>query len=388
MPVSASAESRALNFPPEDQTMKIYELDTPSLLIDYDILMSNLDFMQTYADSNHVTLRPHTKTHKSPAIAKLQLEKGACGIAVAKTGEAEIMVDAGMTDIFIANEVVGDQKLERIKKLAETISISFGVDSPQHIEAAERVFADAAKPAQVLIEIEVGENRSGIIEEADFFVLLDTLSRCPHVHLKGLFSHDGNCYSATSVEACREIAIGAQNRTLHFANLARDYGMPCEVISYGATPTFMNQVPILEGITELRPGTYSLMDASQGNAIGTLERCAASVLATVISKPTSERVILDVGAKGMTMQSRTEGICATPGKGTLPDYPGVYINSMYDEHAIIYNAAFREQIQIGDKVRIIPVHICPVCNLYDQMYLFRNDEIIEVVNIACRGALQ
>lgn len=368
--------------------MKIFELDTPSLLVDYDILISNLDFMQDYADRNHAALRPHTKTHKSPAIAAMQLERGACGIAVAKTGEAEIMAAAGMTDIFIANEIVGDQKLLRIKKLAETISISFGVDSPCHIEAAERIFADAAKPAEVLIEIEVGENRSGIIEEADFFVLLDTLKRCPHVRLKGLFSHDGNCYSAESVDACRTIAIDAQERTLHFAKLARDYGMPCEVISYGATPTFMNQVPILEGITELRPGTYALMDASQGNAIGTLDRCAASVLASVISKPTAERVILDVGAKGMTMQSRTAGICATPGKGTLPDYPGVYIHSMYDEHAIIYNAEFREQIQIGDKVRVIPVHICPVCNLYDKLHLFRGDEVIDVIDIACRGALQ
>ncbi|MBQ7795662.1 MAG: alanine racemase [Lachnospiraceae bacterium] len=368
--------------------MKIYELDTPSLLVDYDILMSNLDFMQAYADRNHVRLRPHTKTHKSPAIAKMQLEKGACGIAVAKTGEAEIMANAGMTDIFIANEIVGDQKLARIRELARTISISFGVDSPCHIEAAERMFAGEKKPAEVLIEIEVGENRSGIIEEADFYVLLDTIARCPHVHLKGLFSHDGNCYSAESVDACREIAIGAQERTLHFAKLASEYGMPCDVISYGATPTFMNQVPILPGITELRPGTYALMDASQGNAIGTLERCAASVLATVISRPTCERVILDVGAKGMTMQSRSAGICATPGKGTLPDYPGVYIDSMFDEHAIIYNADFREKVKVGDKVRIIPVHICPVCNLYDTMYLFRGDEVVKTVEISCRGALQ
>ena len=383
--------------------MKYYELDTPSLLVDYDIFMSNLAFMQDYADRNGVALRPHTKTHKSPELAKIQLEQGACGIAVAKTGEAEVMAAAGMKDIFIANEVVGVQKLARIKKLAETISISFGVDSPEHVEMAEMVFAGdvdglgchagfedadgSGLCAEVLIEIEVGENRSGIIEEKDFFALLDTIKRCPHVHLKGLFSHDGNCYSAESVEACTKIAIGAQERTLHFAKLAAEYGMPCEVISYGSTPTFMNQVPILPGITELRPGTYSLMDASQGNAIGTLERCAASVLASVISRPTSERVILDVGAKGMTMQSRSVGICATPGKGTLLDYPGVYIDHMYDEHAIIYNADFREQVRIGDKVRIIPVHICPVCNLYDKMYLIRGDEVIREVEISCRGAL-
>ncbi|MBR0306321.1 MAG: alanine racemase [Lachnospiraceae bacterium] len=249
--------------------MKFHELDTPSLLLDHDIFMKNLMFMQDYADRNHVALRPHTKTHKSPDLAKIQLETGACGIAVAKTGEAEIMAAHGLTDIFIANEVVGDQKLRRIRKLAETITISFGIDCPEHVDAAERIFADAEKPAEVLIEIEVGENRSGIIEEKDFFALLDAFKRCPHVHLKGLFSHDGNCYSAESVEACTEIAVGAQKRTLHFAKLAADYGFPCETISYGSTPTFMNQVPILPGITELRPGTYALMDASQGNAIGT-----------------------------------------------------------------------------------------------------------------------
>ena len=368
--------------------MKFYELDTPSLMVDHDIFMNNLKFMQDYADRNQVSLRPHTKTHKSPELAKIQLEAGACGIAVAKTGEAEVMAAHGLTDIFIANEVVGAQKLRRIRKLAETITIAFGVDCPEHILAAEEIFSDAEKPAEVLIEIEVGENRSGVIEEKDFYTLLDTFKRCPHVHLKGLFSHDGNCYSAENVEACTQIAIGAQERTLHFAKLAADYGFPCEVISYGSTPTFMNQVPILPGITELRPGTYALMDASQGNAIRSLDRCAASVLATVISRPTAERVILDVGAKGMTMQSRTAGICATPGKGTLPDYPGVYIDHMYDEHAIIYNASFRKQVKVGDKVRIIPVHICPVCNLYDKMYLIKGDEVIQEIEIACRGALQ
>ena len=368
--------------------MKYFLLDTPSLLFDREILLNNIQFMQAYADRNHVRLRPHTKTHKSPEIAKIQQAHGACGIAVAKTAEAEIMAKAGLNDIFIANQVVGDQKLTRIRELARSTSISFGIDSPDHVKAAERIFAGESKPAQVLIEIEVGENRSGIIKEEDFITLLDTIKTCPHVHLKGLFSHDGNCYSAENVETCTEIAIGAQKRTLHFAKLAAEQGMPCEVISYGATPTFMNQVPILEGITELRPGTYALMDASQGNAIGTLERCAASVLATVISKPTEERVILDVGAKGLTMQSRTEGICATPGKGTLPDYPGVFIHSMFDEHAIILNRDFHDQIAIGDKVRIIPVHICPVCNLYEKAYLIEKTEVVGEVSISCRGALQ
>lgn len=367
--------------------MNYKELDTPSLLIDRVILMNNLAFMQEYAGRNHTALRPHTKTHKSPAIARLQMQQGACGIAVAKTGEAEVMAQNGISDIFIANEVVGRKKLERIRELSKKITISFGTDTPCQVEEAEQVFSEENMTASVLIEIEVGENRSGIIREEDFLTLLNTIRSCPHVHFKGIFSHDGNSYGAAGLDECRKIAEGAQKRTLEFARLAEKQGMPCETISYGSTPTFMNQVEILPGITELRPGTYALMDASQGHAIGTLSRCAASVLATVTSRPTEERVILDVGAKGLTMQERTKGICATPGKGTVLEYPETHIQAVFDEHAIITDRAFHDAVRVGDKVRIIPVHICPVCNLYDSAYLISGGEVIEELPILCRGKL-
>ena len=369
--------------------MKYTELDTPSLLIDKSRLLRNLADMQRYADENGAALRPHTKTHKCPEIAKMQLEAGACGIAVAKTGEAEVMAQHGIHDIFIANEIVGDLKLRRIAKLAEDgVTISFGVDTPCQVESAERVFAEAGVRVPVLIEIEVGENRSGIIEEADFLALLDTIKYCPHVPFGGIFSHDGNSYNTENRETLEALSEGAQRRTLHFADLAAQHGMPCKTVSYGATPTFMNHVKLLPGITELRPGTYALMDASQGHAIGTLDRCAATVLASVISKPTATRTILDVGAKGLTMQSRTEGICATPGKGTIYGSEDVHIEKVFDEHAILNNKAFHDSVSVGDKVRILPVHICPVCNLYETAYLIDGDEVVGELPIACRGKLQ
>ena len=369
--------------------MKIFELDTPSLLIDKERLERNILDMQRYAKESGVCLRPHTKTHKCPEIAKMQLAAGACGIAVAKTGEAEVMAENGISDIFIANEVVGGSKLRRIAKLAEDgVKISFGVDTPCQVTEAERIFEEADVSVPVLIEIEIGENRSGIIEQADFLTLLDTIRTCPHVLFGGIFSHDGNTYSAESIAALHQLSETAQVRTLHFADLARQHGMPCKTVSYGATPTFMNHVKILPGITELRPGTYALMDASQGHAIGTLERCAATVLASVISKPTGTRTILDVGAKGLTMQSRTEGICATPGKGTIYGREDVHIEKVFDEHAILNDKAFHDAVQVGDKVRIIPVHICPVCNLYETAYLIDGDEVVRKLPIACRGKLQ
>jgi D-serine deaminase-like pyridoxal phosphate-dependent protein len=367
--------------------MEYHELDTPALLIDREILMDNLRYMQDYADKNGVSLRPHTKTHKMPAIAHLQIQEGARGIAVAKVGEAEVMAEEGLSDILIANEIVGQRKLERIRELSKRAKVAFGVDTPSQVQEAQRVFAGNDVPAEVLIEIEVGENRSGIIEERDFITLLNEIRTCENVRFKGIFSHDGNSYGAKDLDECRHIAREAQKRTLRFAELAAEQDMPCEMVSYGATPTLMNDVEILEGITEIRPGTYALMDASQANAIGTFRRCAATVLATVMSRPTDERVILDVGAKGLTMQERTEGICATPGLGTILEYPDTHIDQMFDEHAIIYDSAFHDAVAIGEKVRVIPVHICPVCNLYDSAWLISGTEVIEEIPVLCRGKI-
>ena len=140
--------------------MNIKDLDTPALLIDKNQVIDNISFMQKYADKYKVNLRPHTKTHKMPYLAKMQLEAGAKGITVAKVGEAEVMAENGMDNIFIANEIVGDIKLNRIKALNRNIDISFGIDCIPHVKDIERVFEGQEKKAQVLIEIEIGENRS------------------------------------------------------------------------------------------------------------------------------------------------------------------------------------------------------------------------------------
>lgn len=368
--------------------MKYTELDTPSLIINKEIMMNNIKFMQEHANKYGVSLRPHTKTHKMPRLAKIQEEYGAKGIAVAKVGEAEVMAKNGINDIFIANEIVGESKIQRIRKLSETINISFGVDSPEQIEVIEKVFEGASKKAQVLVEIEVGEERSGIIEEKDFEILLNCIKGCKNVHFKGIFSHDGHSYAAESIEACKDLYEISVKRTLGFAKIAEELGCKAEVVSIGSTPSLMHDFGIMEGVTEIRPGTYILMDASQGNAIGSYERCAATVLTTVISRPTSERVITDVGAKGITAQTRNRGICATRGLGYIKDYNEVYIHDVYDEHTIIYNKEFRDTVRIGDKVEIIPNHICPVCNLYDKAYLVSNGEVLEELNIECRGQLK
>lgn len=368
--------------------MNYKDLDTPALIIDREIMMDNLRFMQDYADRHGVALRPHTKTHKMPKLALIQRDLGAKGVTVAKVGEAEVMAAAGLTDIFIANEIVGDQKLARIRTLAETIDISFGLDSIPQAEMIERAFEGAGKPAQVLIEIEVGEERSGIIGEHDYLELLEYLKTCKNIHLKGIFSHDGNSYGAADIPSCKEIHLTAQRRTLRFAELAEQAGMKLETVSIGSTPSMMHDFPILDGVTEIRPGTYIFMDASQANAYGSLDRNAATILTTVISRPTPERVITDVGAKGITAQTRSKGFCATKGLGLIKGWDDVTIFDVYDEHAIIYHKEFRDAVRVGDKVEIIPNHICPVVNLHEKAYLVSEGEVVDVIPVECRGKLQ
>ncbi len=367
--------------------MKIHELDTPSLVVRKDVLLDNIHSMQDYANRNNVALRPHTKTHKTSHLALLQQEKGAIGITVAKVGEAEVMASAGITDIFIANEIVGETKLQVIKTLQETINISFGLDSIPQARMIEKVFTSDNK-AHVLIEIEVGENRSGIIEDIDFIRLLDYIKSSENIHFKGIFSHDGHSYSASNLDDLRKIHDESQKRTLHFASLAIEAGLNSEVVSIGSTPSLIQDFPIMEGVTEIRPGTYIFMDASQANVVGDFHKNATTVLATIISKPTDERVVLDVGAKGLTMQKRSKGITATEGLGRIVGFDDVVINSMYDEHALIYNKDFRNKVQVGDKVEIIPNHICPVVNLYDSLYLVSGEDVLEEIQIDCRGKLK
>ncbi len=368
--------------------MSYRQIDTPALLIDNKILNRNIDAMQQYADEHKVDLRPHTKTHKMAELAIKQKKAGASGITVAKTGEAEVMAEAGIDDIFIANQVIGRAKVERIRKLSESINVSFGVDSIYSVKEIDEVFEGADKKAEVLIEIEVGEKRSGIIEEDDFIELLDAVKDSMNVRFKGVFSHDGHTYKAASVDKLKALYDESSTRTLHFADIARNHGMACEVVSIGSTPPFVLGFELPEGITEIRPGTYILMDGSQANVIGTNDTCAATVLTTVISKPTSERVITDVGAKGLTQQHRKVGLTATAGLGKIAGFDDVHIDGMFDEHAIINNQQLSDQVEIGDKVEVIMNHICPVSNLYEKAYLVENEEVLEEIEVSARGKLQ
>lgn len=363
-------------------------LDTPSLLVDRTILLRNITGMQDLADRAGVALRPHTKTHRTPAIAAMQVKAGAKGITVAKIGEAEVMAENGMDDIFIANEIYGDLKFARLRSLAEKVRLSVGVDNREQVSAISRFFEGAPEPADVLIEVETGEVRSGMLPGPELVELAKFIAATPNVRLKGIFSHEGHTYGAKDREQCAAFYRKAQEDTLGAAEMIRSAGIPVGTVSIGATPSILLGGDILPGVTEIRPGTYVLMDAAQGAAVGSYGTCAATVLATVMSKPTADRVVLDAGVKALTAFTREGGICATPGHGLLKGFDGLRIGKLYDEHGLVYGREANERLSLGDRVEIIPNHICPTCNLYDRMYLVEDGRVVDELPILCRGKSQ
>lgn len=359
-------------------------LETPSLLIDNDIALANIAMMQKKADSLGLKLRPHIKTHRMPYFAKLQMEAGACGIACAKIGEAEVMADNGIGDIFIANEVIGEDKYERLKALHRRIHVRIGIDNEVHLAQMEKVFATEARPLEVLIEYEVGEVRTGVTNDEQLTRLVNAIQSSKHVVLKGIFSHEGHTYKADSVADCCAKAQAAYAKTVRAAELIRSLGADIDTVSIGATPSVMNGSSF-EGITELRLGTYIFFDVGQSNAIHDFSHCAATVLASVISKPEGNRVVLDTGAKALVSQNRPTGICATAGFGAIKGAEDITIENLFDEHGVLNSEKFKILVDVGDKVEVIPSHVCPTVNLYDTAYLVSSGKVIRTLPIACRG---
>ena len=359
-------------------------LETPSLLINQDRAMENIRMMQDRANALGLKLRPHIKTHRMAYFAKLQVEQGACGIACAKIGEAEVMADNGIEDIFIANEVVGLDKYERLKNLHRRIHVRIGIDNEYQLAQMEQVFATEERPLEVLIEYEVGEVRTGVTCDEQLIALVNAIKAAKHVVLKGIFSHEGHTYKADNIEDCCRKARVAYEKTVRAANIIRSLGVDIDTVSIGATPSVMNG-EYYEGITELRLGTYIFFDVGQSKAIGDYSRCAATVLASVISKPQGDRVVLDSGAKALVSQNRPTGICATAGFGSIKGAEEITIGNLFDEHGVLNNAKFREMVEVGDKVEVIPSHVCPTVNLYDFAYLVSNGKVIRTLPISCRG---
>lgn len=370
---------------------KLFDLDTPALIVDIRILENNLDRMQKYALENRVSLRPHTKTHKTTAIAKMQQERGAVGICVAKTGEAEVFAEAGFKDILIATEVVGLQKIERIFSIAERAKMTVLVDSRIGISQLSAVGKRRGQSIDVLIEIDTGDHRCGVSSVSVALELARAIEKERFIRLRGLLTHEGHVYQLGADQSIEALAKEATDTVNLVAAEIRGSGIDIDVVSMGSTPT----APYLlleDGVNEIRPGSYGLNDMIQvGVGSALIDNCAATILATVMSRDSnSGRFVLDSGSK--TLFSDVVGnVRAMPspysGYGFILGLDA-RIEHLSEEHGVAFSAAGEACPKVGTKLRLIPNHICACANLHDKMYVVDGEKVVGCWPISARGKVQ
>jgi len=369
--------------------MFVSDLPTPQIAINRDRLLNNISKVQDLADAAGVSLRPHSKTHKSPIIAKLQIDRGAAGICCAKVGEAEVMAAAGIADIRLAYPI-NSSNAPRLLQLMERASLSIAVD---HLGVA-RAWSDAMRRANrtldVLVKIDVGFHRCGIDPDAsDAADFIRSVNALPGLRLRGLLSHAGQGYQATSASELSGIAEREAGILTTLAERAARDGIALEEISVGATPTLRYSLR-QPGITELRPGNYVYFDRTQLSlGAASIDDCAMTVAATVVSRPAGDRLILDCGSKTLTTDP-ARGFLPTPGYGAVlaPDGGTIddtlVIERLSEEHAVV-RVTGRTALEPGDRVRVLPNHACVVANMVDEVLLVEGDRVIDKVPVAARG---
>lgn len=361
------------------------ELDTPCLVIDLDVMERNIAEMAAVAEACGVRLRPHTKSHKSPEIAEMQVAAGSSGITCAKLGEAFVMADAGIDDILVAYPIVGETKLRRLRELVERAHVRTSLDSAEVARGVGRIGTELGRAMPILVEVDTGLHRMGRPPGAPSAELVAEISRVRGVEVIGLLAHAGHAYDArtpSDLDACakREVAD-----LLETAELCRRAGLEIREISVGATPTARAEAS-LGGVTELRPGTYVFNDVQMMRAgVATEDTCAARVLATVVARPTGDRFVVDAGSKSLTSDGASDG--PFPGRGVVRGRPGLFLDFLTEEHGVghVENGA---TVDIGDRLEIIPLHICPCVNMFDSASGVRRGAVEREIAIAGRGRMR
>lgn len=359
--------------------MNLMDLDTPALIVDLDTLERNVAAMSRLVQAGGKALRPHTKTHKTPEIAKMQLAAGARGLTVAKLGEAEVLADAGLDDLFVANQLVGPLKIERLLSLLERARITIGIDS---IEVAEPIAAAAARRGRVVpvrIEVDTGLGRAGARSEEETLAIARFAAEAPGLELTGIFTHEGHLYKSGDAAGAARTAA-AQMRSIAAA-LSRS-GLPCADVSMGSTPG----APLLAneaGITELRPGVYVFNDRMQARMGAPTDGFALTVLATVTSVRSDGRVIVDAGTKSMASDCPFDDRTF----GEIVGRPDLRFVGASEEHGHLLSDG-SERIRVGDRLRILPNHACTCVNMHDTITGVRGESVEAVWNIAGRGRIR
>jgi D-serine deaminase-like pyridoxal phosphate-dependent protein len=364
--------------------MHVSELETPAILIDLDIMERNLCKLAEYSRQHSLRVRPHTKTHKIPALARKQIELGAAGLTVAKVGEAEVMLSAQPEDLLIAYPTVGARKLDRLMQVAKRTAVTMSLDS---LFVAQQL-SDAASAhnveAGVLAEVDVGLGRVGVAPGDALLQLLQGIERLPNLRLDGIAFYPGQIKSLDE-EGQQELKKVAQMLEGIVTDLRRA-GFELRIVSGGSTPTLFHS-HLLPGLNEVRPGTYIFNDWNTVlSGACTLDECAASILVTVVSTAKAGQMIVDGGSKTFSSDQPTAG--SEVSFGHVVEAPQAVFTKMNEEHGFVDLRKAGHRFNVGDRVRIIPNHICVAMNLHECVYGIRGDVVEQTWRVEARGKLQ
>ncbi|MBY0502285.1 MAG: alanine racemase [Bryobacteraceae bacterium] len=364
--------------------MTLHDLDTPALLIDLDIMERNLARVADYAHQHQLRLRPHTKTHKIPALGQRQLALGAVGLTVAKVSEAEVMLAAASPDLLIAYPTFGAAKLARVMEVARHTRVTMSLDSLDVARPLSAAAQAAGLTIGVLAEFDAGMGRVGVDGGEPLLALVQGLEQLPGITFEGLAFYPGQI-KMMDQEGAAELRRVSERVAAAIGTLAR-HGIACPVVSAGSTPTWMHTHEVT-GVNEMRPGTYIFNDRNTVNsgACG-WQDCAASILTTVVSTARPHQMILDGGSKTFSSDRLANSSEVTFGK--LVEEPAALFHKMNEEHGFVDLTHATRQFRVGERVRVIPNHVCVAMNLHEQVYGMRGETVESVWQVAGRGKLQ
>ncbi len=349
-------------------------LDTPALIVDLDAAEANVRKMQAFVSRHGTALRPHVKNHKSPYFAKKQVAAGAIGVCVAKVGEAEVMADGGIEDIFIANEVVTPPKIARLMAVASRAKVSVAVDTHENLRDLAAAAHRHGVEVGVLVDVNIRLDRCGVEPGGPAVSLAKAAAGMPGIRFEGLMGYEGHISGAGKDPAGRKETLGALDKLLFTVRAVEDVGLPVRVVSSGGTSTYA-VTGAIERVTEIQAGSYIFMDGAYLQEMDDFQP-AMYVLSTVVSRPFADKAILDCGLKSVSVTSGQPKVVGTPGAEFL---------RLNAEHGHVKLTGEAQKLRVGDTLRLLPMHGETTINIHNEYFCVRKGVLEVVVPVAARG---
>jgi D-serine deaminase-like pyridoxal phosphate-dependent protein len=363
--------------------LNVKDVSTPAVVIDLDVVERNVDAMASYCRAHGLALRPHTKTHKTLELARMQLEHGAIGLTVAKVGEAEVMASTSPQQLLVAHPILGNEKVRRLAALPPEIEVLVALDSLCAAEGLSRIARETGRNFGVLVEFDSGSRRCGVEAGVACAQLGRAIAGLPGLTVRGLMTYFGSVWG-DAVE--RDAQMASVRDDVQRARRAfEDAGLSLEIVSAGSTPAAF-QSHLVPGITEIRPGTYVYNDLNtyyQG--LCALEQCAARVITTVVSTSVSGQVIVDAGSKVFSSDQLSAG--PKGGYGMIAEVEGATLSRLNEEHGYVHAPDY-SAFSLGQVISVIPNHVCTCINMHDEVYVARKGKIVGTWKIAARGKVR